>query len=823
VNPVYIIPTYVGGRRKSQNYNVVANYDHVTPLSHQGELPRCLASLREIGVTAPIILLVAAEEGSEQEAFTKIDGIASVFGDTLDITVIGSEFLRELYIRADALGFAALREGVSLTGYGAIRNLGLLIAAIAGYTEVIFLDDDEVIRHDDFQERALYGLGKLTRNGIPVLVKTGFFTDSEGNWLSREREGWYDCFWAKGKLFNEWIEDAMDGPRLSRSNNLYGGLVAIHREAYRRVCFDPWISRGEDLDYLLNLRMYGGGVWFDNQWSILHLPPAERNEAQRFRQDIYRWIYEQRKIGFSRVQPDLIRIQPNSLEPYPGPFLERSVSKRVFITALLRSIGKPDHRGYLQAALAARREARSYAEVFCSKYFEFQQIWPQVLAEMEGDAVLAEILSGVTAPDMLIAPGEPVKATEPAEAAVPIEAAQTPRAMRAPAIPITPEAQPTVATRQSQPARELRLMPEAQPQSQSEVQPQPQPQSQPQQREKPPEVLLLDSLVAQQSTSLRSQSQVEPQTPARTQTQAQTQTQVQSEVQPQSQTPPQTRPQPEQRSEMATPAASPDAPPISAAGHTAPLSVVELTHELPALGSQPTTDLSELERATRPPLSVIDISHLSAQDAELQAAQRQAQRETEAQEREAAKRAAQARLKAQEAARQRAEALAREQARAQAAQRALEAKQAKEAAAKAAAEARERALREAELQAEADARAIIERVTAEARIRAELEASEARRRAEREAAEARLRAERESLLRAAEAARLQEEKEAEARKAVIPPPVNAPRIPASAPKHRRIEETGDLRARRIRKVGPPIQAPANPAQQQIEFNDQANQ
>ena len=34
----------------------------------------------------------------------------------------------------------------------------------------------------------------------------------------------------------------------------------------RRVAFDPWITRGEDTDYLLNLRMYGADVWFDNKW-----------------------------------------------------------------------------------------------------------------------------------------------------------------------------------------------------------------------------------------------------------------------------------------------------------------------------------------------------------------------------------------------------------------------------------------------------------------------------------------------------------------------------------------------------------------------------
>lgn len=394
MDPVIIIPTYVGNRRKTQTYNVVATYDHTTPLTHQGELPRCLTSLVDCEIDVPIILLVVAEQGVEREASAKIQDIAAAYPQ-LDIMVVDSDTLRQFYSRADQLGLAAIREGVSLTGYGAVRNLGLVIAAILGYTEVIYIDDDETISDKDFIENAVYGLGKLTQKGIPVLVKTGYYTDRKGKWLSSQKNAWYNHFWQQGDLFNEWISKAMRGPRLSRSNAAYGGLMAIHREAYRRISFDPWIARGEDLDYMLNVRMYGGDVWFDNQWYIQHLPPTERTEAQRFRQDIYRWIYEQRKIEFSKSQIDLLPIQPQSLYPYPGPFLEQNITRRVFLTALLRSLGRPNERkGYIRAALAARREAKAYAEVFCPKYFEFQLGWPQMIGILEVDHELRQLLGG---------------------------------------------------------------------------------------------------------------------------------------------------------------------------------------------------------------------------------------------------------------------------------------------------------------------------------------------------------------------------------------------------------------------------------------------
>jgi len=389
VNPVIIIPTYVGAKRKTAIYNVVATYDHTTPFTHQGELPRCLTSLRDNGVEIPVILLVVAETGVEREASVKIRDIATAFDETLDIRVIDAKIVADFHAHAEDLGISTIKEGISLVGYGATRNLGLVVAACLGYSELIFIDDDEVVTDHDFVERSLYGLGKITKKGIPILVKSGFFMDQQGRWKSQQSKAWYNRFWEQGPLFNKWITKAMTSPRLSRSNVLYGGLMALHREAFRRVCFDPWIPRGEDLDYLLNIQMYGGGVWFDNQWSILHMPPAARNGAQRFKQDVYRWIYEHRKLEFSKSQIDLLQIPPHSLDPYPGPFLENSITTRVFLTALLRTIGlSGDRKGYFSAARASRQEARAYAEMFCSKYFEFQLGWAQILGTLEVDSKL---------------------------------------------------------------------------------------------------------------------------------------------------------------------------------------------------------------------------------------------------------------------------------------------------------------------------------------------------------------------------------------------------------------------------------------------------
>ena len=43
---------------------------------------------------------------------------------------------------------------------------------------MVFLDDDGVVDDADFLQKAMYGLGKLTKKGIPILAKTGFCFNS---------------------------------------------------------------------------------------------------------------------------------------------------------------------------------------------------------------------------------------------------------------------------------------------------------------------------------------------------------------------------------------------------------------------------------------------------------------------------------------------------------------------------------------------------------------------------------------------------------------------------------------------------------------------
>lgn len=392
VNPAVVIPTFItGARRRAEVKGIIGNYDHATNINDEGELDRCLASLEGVQHLGLVIILVAADRGLEAEAAARVRALTATHPElsTLVITHVELGLIRQ---RMEQLEITDVNQEIGLRGYSAVRNLGLVVANALGFDAVIFLDDDEVVDDPEFMRKAVYGLGKLTKKGVPILAKTGYYINDQGSYYSKWQDRWYNRFWQQGRAFNDWIRQAMKGPRLSRSNHVCGGCLAIHKEAFRRLAFDPWIPRGEDLDYMLDLRMYGSDIWFDNKWQLRHLPPKTKHEGRRFRQDIFRWLYEHDKLEYSHSLIDLLRITPQSLEPYPGPFLERSLQKRIAITAFLRSLARPDKKAYRRAAKEAMGEAKRYAEQHCSNYFEFQRIWPQIMERVDSDQLLTNAL-----------------------------------------------------------------------------------------------------------------------------------------------------------------------------------------------------------------------------------------------------------------------------------------------------------------------------------------------------------------------------------------------------------------------------------------------
>lgn len=397
LNPVIVIPTFWCGRRSGRAANQGVAYDHMTPVDQTGELPRCLESLRKVVGVDRIILLVAAESGVENQAFERVRDIADHFSD-MNIVAIGESEMRHIHRRFEQIDVGEYKEAACLTGYGAIRNLGLIVASIFGHDTVVFIDDDEVVGSPDFLERAVHGIACKTPSGSIITTKTGYFYDSYDSPKAHEDLPWYDRYWNKAADFNDYIGGALRGPRLTRSNVCCGGCMVLHADAYGSVAFDPWIARGEDLDYLINARMYGGDVWFDNQLSLRHLPPEGAQHSGRFEQDVYRWFYEVRKIEFAKTQIDLMQIVPTALDPYPGPWLDPSIHRRARLTAYMRAIGHDEHAEYWRIGNKTIKNASEFARDNCANYFELQHQWPNIVRGMWSNSPLATQLGSSRPP-----------------------------------------------------------------------------------------------------------------------------------------------------------------------------------------------------------------------------------------------------------------------------------------------------------------------------------------------------------------------------------------------------------------------------------------
>lgn len=401
MNPVIVIPSYWNRGEDAVEFGDVCAYDHATPvLKPVPELEVCLDSLEDVRGILRVIVLLVAPADCEADARARVDGICRAHRD-LNPLVIGSA---EAEVIAGAVERCVPRLGgsaIALRGYGAIRNMGLAVASVLGHDVVVFLDDDQVVPNGDFLIDALYGLGMKTRQNLPILAKSGYFLDTDGSPYAPQGDlPLRDRFWSKRVSFNQWMHRALSTTRISRSNYVCGGCFALAGEAFTHVAFDPTITRGEDLDYLLNMRMMGYDVWFDNAWCVRHVPPDDSSHATRFLQDVYRWEYEIAKLGRANATIGMRQVRPESLRPYPADWLDGgNVRRRVLLTSLIRMLAGPERGRYASILFRRRHEAQGWAASVAGTYFELLTYWPQIMSFLWDNMLIARRVVNMGTPN----------------------------------------------------------------------------------------------------------------------------------------------------------------------------------------------------------------------------------------------------------------------------------------------------------------------------------------------------------------------------------------------------------------------------------------
>ena len=399
-----MIPTY-WGRSKSEPLNLEDTvYDHPTPLDEEGTLERALDSLHTLKNRDFNVVIVAAATNVELEARVeqKVENIVSKFKEKVPMTTISYSFVDRIIARLWEEELSHMEDMVSLSGYSNIRNMCLIGAELADSEVVVLFDDDEVYEDPLYLDKVFEIIGR-DFHGRFVGALAGFYIRPEGGYMIPPGKEWWMAEWPKIEAMNEAFSMIEGQPRLKETPFVFGGNMVIHRHLFRTIAFDPHVRRGEDIDYLINAKFFGYDFLLDNQLSIRHLPPESHIPAwQRFREDVYRFIYAREKLGNQRSLKELRYVEVGELDPYPGRFLGEDLNDMIFKTSILiglKALESGDTLGFNESMRnieVARRDALPAFNPF-QWYLDWQKRWMDLMRFFSEDAILrAELQESIS-------------------------------------------------------------------------------------------------------------------------------------------------------------------------------------------------------------------------------------------------------------------------------------------------------------------------------------------------------------------------------------------------------------------------------------------
>ena len=383
-----VIPTYWSRRSGEPWQEGDAIYDHPTPVDQEGTLERTLVSMKRFREKdfKLVILVCPTTEDVEEAALAQVRRIVLRSGLGVETYLFTAGDLREIagILRGAGLDERALRL-LSMYGYANVRNVCLLAASILTADAALLIDDDEVFEMDDYVQRAMEFIGRRVYGDV-VHGVAGYYLNSKNQYYDDVKpEPWmtyWDRFGSKGEAFDRIIGS---GPRLKRTPFAFGGAMTLHRELFECVPFDPLVPRGEDVDYVINSRMFGFSFFLDNTLSIKHLPqPKTHPQWMRVREDIYRFIYQKAKMTSQCKTSNLIMVYPEDFDPYPGSFLKADLEEKIYRSSMMLSaqylaVGDSEASAEaLRNIYISKHDARPDFDAFAA-YLETQRAWESVI------------------------------------------------------------------------------------------------------------------------------------------------------------------------------------------------------------------------------------------------------------------------------------------------------------------------------------------------------------------------------------------------------------------------------------------------------------
>lgn len=348
-------------------------FDHPISVLEEGTLGRTLDNLEEMEYPDPIVLFPAP---LNQEIENKVKQIAA--GRSLDIRVFTEKDLIQACSVLRKNGFPEeFLETINLNSYGGVRNLGLIYATLNGFDNVVMIDDDECI-DKQYHTSALKYMGE-TVNGKEILGKTGCVIDENGHKLYDGQATYTLENWPKDALFNENVLKELEAKdSISRCTVAFGGNMVINKKMFLHVPFDPYGTRGEDDDYVLNARYCGLHFFFDQDLLLLHLPPKRNGSFwARQRQDILRFKYLREKVRLFSFSPETLG---TFIEYFTKEDLEyKAVSSSVLAAQHFVDTDPGEFKEFLNNAILAESTPVADFHSRAETFLRFLDAWEKVM------------------------------------------------------------------------------------------------------------------------------------------------------------------------------------------------------------------------------------------------------------------------------------------------------------------------------------------------------------------------------------------------------------------------------------------------------------
>jgi hypothetical protein len=302
-------------------------------LDKEGTLLRALksAEVLEDKNFQLVVLAVSTSSDIAKHVEEKVTGIIKSVGSTgVEMLVFGDTHLGKIHDLLHQDGQDDYVSLLELGGYSNVRNLCTFVTHILGADVAVLIDDDEVFEDPKFMHKAKEFIGK-NNDGEVINAVAGYYLQPNGEYrVNKPFHPWME-HWDQIARMNEGFDRFIGSePRLKKAPFVFGGNMIIHRNLFIKIPFDPNVPRGEDIDFLMNAKIFGFDFFLDNTLTIKHLPPPKTHPTWRqIREDIYRFIFERAKITNQKEIAGLTKVCAEDFDPYPGCFLKDDLEEKI--------------------------------------------------------------------------------------------------------------------------------------------------------------------------------------------------------------------------------------------------------------------------------------------------------------------------------------------------------------------------------------------------------------------------------------------------------------------------------------------------------------